>query len=216
MSDATILYYSSNREDSSFEKKIQETILENSGGLPIVSVTQKPIKFGHNICVGDRGASGFNMIRQILLGCEATDSRYIISSESDCLYPPDYFQFRPERDDVCYRNTNTYIIGNRRDYYWKKNEGGTWSQVINRELYIKRLKHLLEGEPMWDADRKNFPKEKGMSFFESFESFTTENPCISFKAPGGMRHYSHSERIPIYNLPYWGNSKSLRKKYLCN
>jgi hypothetical protein len=44
----TILYYTSNREDESFEKKIQENILKQTD-LPIISVSQKPINFGKNI-----------------------------------------------------------------------------------------------------------------------------------------------------------------------
>ena len=209
--NATIIYYTSNQEDSKFEQKIRETILASSD-LPIVSVSHKPIDFGLNIAVGNVGVSGFNMIRQILIACNAATTKYVISAEADCIYPPDYFEFRPPKDDVCYRSDNTYIIGHKRDYYWRKKEAGTWAQVVNREFYIKRLEFLLAGEPKWDATRKNFPKEKGLKFFDSFETFSTL-PCISFKAKG-MRHYSHSERIPIYDLPYWGDSKILRQYYL--
>jgi hypothetical protein len=212
--DACVLYYTSNRERPEFEAKVQRTILENCGGLPIVSVSQKPIDFGTNIVVGDVGTSGFNMIRQIAIGCEIAKTRFIISAEADCLYPPDYFRFRPERDDVCYRNTNTCIVGHRRDVFWRKHEGGTWAQVVNRTFYLERMNFLLDGEPWWDANRKNFPKEKGLKFFDSFETFTTEFACISFKSGNGMRHYSHSERVDIPELPYWGSGKELRAKYL--
>jgi hypothetical protein len=201
-------------EDSEFEKKIQENILENCGGLPIISVTQKPTDFGTNIRVGNVGASGFNMIRQILIGCYAAKTRFIISAEADCLYPPDYFAFRPERDDICYRNTNTYLMGYKRKCFWKKNEGGTWAQVINREFYIKRLEFLLKGEPKWDATKKNFPKEKGLKFFDEFETFETYFPCISIKTGKGMRKFSNSERVDIPELPYWGTGESIYNYYL--
>lgn len=209
----SIIYYSSSQEDSEFERKIQKTIKENSGGLPIISVTQKPTDFGTNICVGDVGASGFNMLRQIQIACEAAKTRFVIHTEADCLYPPDYFTFKPERDDVCYRNTNTYLMGYNRDYFWKKNEGGTWCQVVNREFLIKRLKELFKGQPMWDTSKKNFPKEIGQPFFTEFEKFTTANPCVSFKTGKGMRRFSHSQRIPIYELPYWGKGEDVKKKY---
>ena len=214
MIDTTIIYYTSNQEYPEFERKVQETLLANCGNLPIVSVSQKPINLGKNICVGDVGQSGFNMCRQVLIACLAATTRFVISAEADCIYPPDYFTFRPERDDVCYRNNNTYLMGFRRDCFFKKNEGGTWSQIINRKFYIKRLEYLFKGAPKWSVKEKNFPKERGKKFFDSFERFTTKNPCISFKSGRGMRHYSHSERIPIYELPYWGDSKKLRKQYL--
>jgi hypothetical protein len=63
-------------------------------------------------------------------------------------------------------------------------------------------------------DYINYPKEKGLKFFDSYETFTTENPCISFKANGGMHNYSHSERIDIPELPYWGKADKLVKQYL--
>ncbi|MCK9371410.1 hypothetical protein M0R04_15960, partial [Candidatus Dojkabacteria bacterium] len=99
--NATILYYSSQREKPEFEFKIIDNLLKVCGDLPIISITHFPMDLGHNICVGDVGCSGFNMFRQVLLGCEAANTTFIISAEADCLYPPDYFTFRPERTDVC-------------------------------------------------------------------------------------------------------------------
>jgi len=214
--ESSILYYSSSRENSEFEKRIQDEILKNSGGLPIISVTQKPTDFGLNIVVGDVGASGLNMLRQILIGCHAIKTKYVISAEADCLYGLDYFQFIPPRDDKCYRNTNTYLMGYGRMVFWKKREGGTWAQVVNREFYIERLEFLLKGEPKWDATKKNFPKEKSLPFFESdqFEYFETENPCVSIKTGSGMRRFSHSERNDINTLFFWGSGKSIYDKFI--
>lgn len=68
MIDATVLYYTSNREGENFEGRVREIILKNKGNLPLISVSQKPIDFGKNIVVGDHGASGFNMFRQPIYG----------------------------------------------------------------------------------------------------------------------------------------------------
>lgn len=216
--NTTILYYTSNRETPEFEKRITDNLLSVCGDLPIISISQKPINLGKNICVGDVGASGFNMFRQILIGCKAAKTRFIITAEADCLYPPDYFKFIPERDDICYRNANTYILGLRRDYFYKKFEGGTWAQVIGRKFYIRRLEYLFKDAPEWSVDEKNFPKErgKGEDIFpaDQVERFKTKYPCISIKSGRGMRHYSHSDRVPIYKLLYWGDSKEFRRKYL--
>jgi hypothetical protein len=213
--DVTILYYTSNKENPEFEKKIQENLLRVCGDLPIVSVSHKPIDLGKNICVGDVGVSGFNMFRQVLIGCEEATTKFIISAEADCLYPPDYFKFVPERDDVPYRNTNLYVMGDHRDYFWRKPEGATHAQIVGREFYIKRLKELFEGAPMWSPEEINFPKERKHKedVFDKIEYWQGENPVIQIKTHQGMRYYTHSERIPIYDLPYWGNGKTLRRAY---
>lgn len=214
--DATILYYSSNREHPEFEAKVVKKLLENCGDLPIISITHQPMNVGHNIVVGDVGVSGFNMFRQVLIGCLAARTRFIISAEADCLYPPDYFTFRPERDDVCYRNSNLYVMPDRRDYFFWKKEGATHSQIVGRQFYIDRLTELFDGAPMWCPEEKNFPKERRRKedVFDAIEYWQTDNPVIQIKTHRGMRYYTHSERIPIPDLQYWGSGKKLRKQMI--
>lgn len=215
--DATIIYCSSNMEMPAFEDKIKEKLLENCGDLPIISVTQKPINLGMNICVGnDIGVSGFNYFRQFLLGCEAAKTRFIISAEADCLYPPDYFTFRPEKDDVCYRNSNLYVMPDKRAYFFYKKEGATHSQVVGREFYIHTLKKLFVGAPMWSKEEKNFPKERWRKadVVDKIEYWRTENPVFQIKTHMGMRYYTNSDRTPILELPYWGSGEKIYKEYV--
>jgi len=217
--NATIIYCSSNMEDPNFENRIKETILKNCGDLPIISVTQKPINFGKNICVGDNiGVSGFNFFRQVQLGLMEAKTEFVISAESDCLYPPDYFTYRPARNDRCYRNSNLYVMPDLRDYFFYKKEGATHSQIVGREFYIKRLKELFEGAPQWSVEEKNFPKErhKKEDVFDKIEYYRTENPVVQIKTHRAMRFFTHSERIPIYDLKYWGSGIPLRKWLIKN
>lgn len=214
--NSTIIYCSSNKERPEFEAKIIKTLLINCGNIPIVSVTQKPIKLGTNICVGsDVGVSGFNFFRQSLIACEAARTEFVISAEADCLYPPDYFKFTPERDDVCYRNSNLYVMGNKRDYYYKKEEGATHAQIVGRQFYINTLKDLFKGAPMWNGQEKNFPKErrKQEDVFKEVIHYKSENPVVQIKTGDSMRHYTHSDRIPVYDIPYWGDGKVISNYY---
>lgn len=220
--DITIIYCSSNKEKPEFEQRIRDNILKYCGDIPIVSVTQKPIDFGTNICVGDHvGVSGFNFFKQSLIACKEAKTKYVLSCEADTVYPPDYFKFIPPRDDKCYRNKNLYVMGQHRNYFYKKEEGATHAQIVNREFYIKTLEKLFEGEPEWDYEekQKNFPKEKmrkkGDDVFrkEDIEMYETENPVIQIKTSQSMRHYTNSDRIPRYELPFWGSGSEFRKKF---
>ena len=203
-----------------FEERIREGILKNSNGIPIVSVTQKPVpNFGKNIVVGeDVGVSGFNFFRQVQIACQEAKTKFVISAEADCCYPPDYFTFVPEKDNVCYRNSNLYVMGDHRDYWFKKPEGATHAQVVGREFYLNTLNKLFEGEPMWSAEQKNFPKEKFRAkkedVFDKIEYYETLNPVFQIKTHRSMRYYTHSERVPIYDLPYWGNGTEIRNYYM--
>lgn len=213
---ATIIYYTSNREDPTFEKRVQENLLEVCGNLPIISVSHKPINLGTNICVGDVGASGFNMFRQVQIACQAATGDFVISAEADCLYPPDYFEFRPPQLDVPYRNSNLYVMPDHRDYFFYKKEGATHSQIVGREFYLKTLKKLFEGAPMWSLEEKNFPKERHRKsdIFDKIMYWKTEYPVFQIKTHRSMRYYTHSDRTPIHELPYWGSGKKIRSFYM--
>ncbi len=221
MEDLTIIYYSSNREDEAFEEKVRQNILDVSNGLPIISVTQKPIDFGRNICVGDVGTSGFNMFRQVQIALQNCNTKYVISAEADCLYPPDYFTallFDVE-SDICYRNTNLYVMAHKRPIFWRKREGATHAQVINKDFYLKRLYTLFQNAPEWSTEEKNFPRERGLGI-DIFDEkdilyYKTENPVVQIKTSDSMRHHTHSERKDIYNIRYWGDAVIFRNKYLC-
>lgn len=211
----TILYYSSGRENPGFEQRIIERLIRASKGLPIISVTQKPLHLGHNICVGDVGASGFNLFRQVLIGLKKVKTKFVASAEADSLYPDTYFDFIPEKDDVCYRATQIYVMPDARDYFFHKEEGTVLGQIVGRDFYLSTLEKLFQGAPQWSIEEKNFPKErcKQDDIFTEIKRFDPPAPIITFKTHRGLRYYTHSKRDPIYALPYWGNGKDLRAYY---
>lgn len=214
MGDLTIIYYSSNKEGSIFEKRIRDNILSVTD-LPIISVSQKPLDFGVNICVGDVGVSGFNMFRQVQTACKVAKTAFVVSAEADCLYPPDYFTFVPERDDVCYRNTNTWVMPQWRAFFFHKKEGATHAQVVGREFYLQKLGELFKDAPKWSVDEMNFPKERTgkEDVFDVVEHWETKNPVVQIKTKRSMRHYTHSDRTPVNKLPYWGDGVKFREEY---
>lgn len=145
-----ILYYSSNELDGTpLNDWCKETILVS--GLPIISVTQKPIDFGQNIVyTKQRGRSHSLLYKQILTGLKSATEPYLFFCEHDVLYHPSHFDFVPPRDDVYYYDANVvkYRLSDRKvvsyDCSWL-------SQLCaNRELLIKhyetRLKLIKEGK----------------------------------------------------------------------
>jgi hypothetical protein len=211
----TILYCSSNREKPDFESRIIDKLLEVSGDIPIVSVTQKPTNLGRNICVGDVGASGFNYFKQILIGLREIKTEFVIMAEADCIYPKGYFNIIPIKENVCYRATKVYVMPDARDYFFHKKEGSTLGQIVGRDFYLETMEKLFHGAPEWSIDEKNFPKERHNQedIFSYIERWEPPAPIVTFKTHRGLRYYTHSDRTPILELPYWGSGKSLRAYY---
>lgn len=222
MNNKTIIYYTSNRENPDFEARVRENLLKVCGRVPIISVSQKPINLGTNICVGDVGSSNFNMFRQIQIALKKVKTKFVISAEADGLYPPDYFTFIPARDDVCYRSSELYIVYRGGNYFYHKwnyrtNSGGsTVAQIVGREFYLNVLNKLFEGAPDWSVEEKSFPKERHRhrDIFNEILFFKSTNPCVSFKTGQGMRWSTRTSANPIDKIPYWGLPKDIQKQYL--
>ena len=94
--EVTILYYS----DNNIDPTVQGWTLNNLREMhnPIVSVTQKPVDLGHNICVGEIGSSWLNLYRQLKTAAEAATTKYVATAEHDCLYTQAHYDWTPPRD----------------------------------------------------------------------------------------------------------------------
>src|SRR3989338_4917546 len=118
MIDLTIIYYTSNYLDDHnpyFLANTKKQLLEAVGNLPVISVSQKPIDLGTNICLGDIGRSHLNIFRQILVGAKAAKTKYVAMAEDDILYSCDHFHtYLPEKDKFAY-NMSKWSI-----YTWTK------------------------------------------------------------------------------------------------
>lgn len=211
----TIIYYTSNREDEAFEQKIRQKLLEVSADLPIISVSQKPINLGKNICVGDVGACDANLFRQIQLACEAATTPFVMSAEADCLYPPEYFQYDTSNldTDKYYRFDNLYILSQwgEGDYggFYKK-DTAPFAQIIGRELYLNMIKKALPQEPVWHS-----PKQKvriPLFLDQKWETVHINTPILNFKTYNGMRRHTKTIGSAVGKLPYWGTADEVRKQ----
>lgn len=208
----TIIYYTSNQEEEAFESKVRERLIKNSGGLPIISVSHKPIDLGTNICVGVHTPNDHNLYRQIQIACKAASTPFVISAEADCIYPPEYFQYTPEKLDKFYRYSNIWILYKRFNYYFQKSSSEC-SMMAGREFYVEQIDKMLANRPEWDETPK--VKLPDMSPLHGWDTFYGENPAISFKTSRGLRTFTRtlSNWSEIDTLPYWGDVNNLKKEF---
>jgi hypothetical protein len=209
----TILYYTSNREDEAFENKIKKKLLEVCGDIPIISVSQKPIDLGQNICVGNAGACDSNLFRQIQIGCLEAKTPYIISAEADCLYPLDYFQFNPTSNANYYRFGPLYILNKWGVGDW----GGFWpkstapfAQITKREYWIHELDRAFQNRPMWSPDHDKYHLDLFLA--HDWENVILKNPIVNLKTGQGMRRNTQVDGKCLLEIAYWGEGENLRKE----
>ena len=213
----SVVYYTANKEDENFEKKIQRKLLDVIGDLPLISVSQKPIKnFGKNICVGKQPWCDATAHRQLLIGLQEAKTKFVLAAESDCLYPPEYFTFVPPTVDNVYRYNNVWILYSwvgvgTRGLFWKKClcEG---AQMCGREHWIKNIEWALRRLKGYEKKRPHYVFYNGL---KTEYSWGSESPVISCKTENGLRKYADVHRknsVHATELPYWGSSTKLKKE----
>jgi len=105
MDRKSIVYYTDCRLPEPIMLAVQNTI--RASGLPIISVSLKPIDFGDNIVL-EAKPSVVTMFNQILAGLEKSEADTVFFCEHDCLYNESHFDFNPPRRDTYYYNTNVW------------------------------------------------------------------------------------------------------------
>jgi hypothetical protein len=140
MDDTTIIYYTANRVKPTLRDAVIKQLRKAAGNSPIISVSQKPMDLGHNICVGDIGQSVRNMFVQLLSGARAAETKYVATAEDDVLYPYEHYHTKHPTDGKFMYDYNRYSI-----FTWKPPAfcyvpmGTTISLICNRELLIEAL-----------------------------------------------------------------------------
>jgi hypothetical protein len=211
MEDRTIIYYSGNTENSVFENKIIEDLKIKAGNIPIVSVTQKPLELGTNVCVGPKPFSYTSEWKQVLIALKEAKTKYCIAAESDCLYPPEYFTLMPTEERMMYNYKNIYLIWKRHNGFWQKTGYCEGAQMCDREYWIERLEPLLPEE--WEPYTREEENALVKKIFPERREWTG-NPVLTFKTGGGVSSRSTFVNKKIYEIPYWGHIEKIKKEYL--
>lgn len=199
-----IIYYTDNRLDPEIMELCQKQLLE--AGLPIVSVTLKPIDFGKNIHLPlERGIETY--FTQIYTALLASTSEYIFFCEHDCLYPKSHFEFTPPTKDKFYYNHNWVKID------WPYTKAVSWGadQVsglcVSRELALEHYKKMVD---RFDREtfNRSYEPESGNS-----GSWMSPDPYVDIRHSTAMtkskwsiadfRDKSTAKNFKEVNLPEW-------------
>lgn len=226
MSDLTVIYYTANKISDYFFQNTKRQLLLAADGLPTVSVSQKPIDLGRNICVGDIGYNSLNIYKQALIGAKLADTEYIALAEDDVLYSPDHFRSFPESDRFIYNNNLAKLYTwSPQGFVFRNNHGAFLSLICKKDLFIKAMEERFAKypgatdkpdnwtEPGWEL----YEKRLGVTNYGRIE-WTTKVSNIVFLSPQmlGFGHLGFRKKLGEdrrSELPYWGKAKELIKLY---
>ncbi len=232
-----IIYYTDNNLEDTLGPMVREKLLKSSEGIPIICVSQKPIDFGKNICVGEIGRSHLSMYKQILVGCQATTADVVYMAEHDCLYTPEHFQWTPPTERIFYYNLNAWFVNMRRN---TENQGMYFSPwgirhansqlVCYRKLLIENLTERIEKlETGWTIRRgirgaceagvaediafirqhdDGIPYDKKWVGKWKAETFKTVLANLDIRHNRNLTGWRRGHKV-CGKLPYWGEFKEI-------
>lgn len=217
--DLTILHYTDNCLPEEFAKPVREHLVKSAGKYPIISISQKPIELGRNICVGEIGRSFGNILKQILAGAKEAKTKYVAMCEHDNMYPPDHFELRPTEGDVIYNQNRTRFLSNVK--LFRVGCGGLSMSlcIANREVLINDIEQKLR---LLGTDdnlyRKRFEPGKNKKLLEvsdvKVDLGHSENPILSICNHGmnfgGKNHVKDDLREVE---PYWGTYEQVNDRF---
>jgi hypothetical protein len=106
----TVIYLTDNKLDERIATLCRDNIQASIGDRPLISVSHKPLDFGHNICVGEKERSSLMINIQMLLALAMVETKYIAIAEHDCLYTTEHFDFIPPDDSISWYNENVWLL----------------------------------------------------------------------------------------------------------
>ena len=222
----TIVYYTANVIPESFGKKVRDQLLKSANGIPIISVSQKPIELGKNICVGDIGRSTLNIYRQALIGAKEAKTKYIAMAEDDALYSPSHFDFVPPKDDTFYYDRNIWGI-----YTWTKppvfsykGRRNLWALICSRDLFIRTMEERFAKYPnddtvplqLWGEPSK-YERQLGVKV-NKWKFYYANEPSIVFSHPTALGYKTLGKRKRLgekrtEELEPWGSAEKIVSFY---
>lgn len=205
-----ILYYSHNIIDGTPLNNLCRQLLLATG-IPIVSVTHKPIEFGKNIVVNlPPGKQAY--YKQMSIGLEACNADVIYFCEHDCLYHPSHFELLPIPCPIMF-NRNQYRCYSYGAHKTTDRDCFMSALIGCREVLVDRMRkkqgfvlneyagslHLEGLLPILDIRHKK----------------CASNPYFRCWTDRLQRPIWMKRKI-VRTLPYWGNVAKLRKWLVCD
>lgn len=221
------LYYTANAIHETFAESIRDHLLSlaSKTNATIVSVSQCPIDFGINICVGKMGWSAWLVYWQILQGARAIKELgipWIYCCEDDSLYTLEHLTYQPT-ENVFHYNMNRWILEafneSPAQFRWR-DRISMMGCAVSTDLLIQTLEIKFERFPDPITERYD-PRLQGWGEPGRYErylklprvglTYFQTSPIITFnhkKGLGGFRKANEKDIIKKTLSP-WGNAQTM-------
>ncbi len=219
--DLTIVYLTASQLPDQFAEYQRSVLMKAVGDFPIISVSRKPLNFGHVQLIDTEKKCLSNIYRQLLRAAKEATTEFIATAEDDCLYHESHFTFyRPKPDEFAY-DQNRFSLFTWGDpiFSWRNRRSNS-TLIAPRKLLIEALEERFAKWP--DGTPDNITGEVGRGRVERNMGITVRN-CIdaynkisvifiNHEYGSEDRQRTHRKSLgPIraYDIPHWGRASDI-------
>lgn len=224
MQDLTIIMLTQNKVPKKWAQYHKKMLLEAAGDYPIITISRKPLDWGINV-IQTEPESMSNVWFQVLKGAKLAKTPYIAIADDDTLYPKEHYSFyRPALDTFAYNMHKWSLFTFGEPTYSMNGRVGNCTMIAPRQLTIAALEERYAKYPNGTPD--HLSGEMGRESIERRLGVTSRkmvhilsfNPVICFRHKFAMEQLQRNGRkrmgiIKAYDVPYWGKSAKLVKKF---
>ncbi|KKS13837.1 hypothetical protein A2617_00290 [Candidatus Daviesbacteria bacterium RIFOXYD1_FULL_41_10] len=225
--DITIIFLTLNKVPKKWVPYHREMLEKAADGAPIISVSREPMDFGTNI-IQTEPASAVNIYWQTLKAAKIATTPYIAIAEDDTLYPREHYHgFRPSLDTFAYNKTRWGLNTWGLPIYYHAQRASHMTLIAPRKLAVEALEERFNKYPIDNAGGKNAGGELGKQWMEErlgvtlrkSVEFYTSDPVMYFQHiesidPLNVNRKKRMSRIRALEIPYWGRSEDMIKKFV--
>lgn len=220
MDDITIIFLNGGKVPKGWAKFHQKKLEEVIGDSPVITVSYEPMNWGINLI--QKEYSYANVLKQMLRAAKIAKTKWIGMADDDTLYPPNHFTYRPGTDGFYYNFNRWQLATWMPQFYFHRPTPGNGCMIATRQLLIQKMEERLSKNP--DLSGKYHCRELGTwtkwtGFDEPrYSPFYTKESLVSFvhdysADPSSRKHQKTIYPVRACDIPYWGRSEDLAKKF---
>jgi len=223
----SVIYITASRLREPFATYVRDVLWKAKGGLPLISVSKKPLDYGQNLCF-DGPVGVWNEYWETYQGVLASKTKYVAIAEDDTLYSYQHFEQTPVPGSF------TFNIACWQIYTWVKPAMYSWKGrrnhnglICERDLYIKEMEERFAKYPTPESIKNVLPSFGEPSRYESGLGITVYPAtdlmipipnvrfCHEDDAQGWLSQGSHKRlgNLRAYDVYFWGPAEALVEKY---
>lgn len=227
------MYISASRVPAAWQAYQIACLKAAIGDAAVISITRKPLDFGHNVLDESPAPCYWNIYDAMLRVALLADTPYVAMAEDDVLYPPAHFtEFRPPLDAVSYDRSRWSLFTWGEPIFSQRDRVSNCSLIAPREYLLEALEERDRAWPQPPPDhligevgRAKVDRRLGVSVRNCVE-WHASAPMIQLTHPNGTdqgdygrdghgRHMvkKHGHLARTDELPVWGKARDVLARY---